>query len=137
MTTIIATRKALYADGLCTYTVPFKVRKAVRVGAALYAAAGDDLDSFIKFLEWMRGDAPRPKLPADETFDAIEVSKEGIFLWSRQLTRTRINEKCYAVGSGAQYAVGALDGGATPEKALRIAARRDANTSLPIQILRL
>lgn len=137
MTTIIATRAALYADSLCNYTVPFKIKKAVRVGASIYAAAGDDMDSFIKFLAWMGGETPKPKLPSDETFDALEVSKGGIYLWSRQLTRTRVNEKCYAIGSGSQYAIGALDAGATPEKALAIAAKRDSSTRLPMQVLRI
>lgn len=137
MTTIIATRAALYTDSLCNYTVPFKIKKAVRVGLSIYAAAGDDMDSFIKFLAWLRGETLKPKLPSDETFDVLEVCREGIYIWSRQLTRTRVNEKCYAIGSGSQYAIGALDDGATPEKALRIAAGRDSNTRLPIQILKL
>lgn len=136
MTTIIATREALYTDSLCNYTVPFRVRKAVRVGACIYGASGDDLDSFIKFIEWLRDEAPKPKMPGDEDFDVLEVSKGGIYLWSRQLTRTRVREKCYAIGSGSQYAIGALDAGATPEKALALAAKRDSGTRLPMQILR-
>lgn len=73
----------------------------------------------------------------NDTILKIQKAHAGDWHVRAELELTRINEKCYAVGSGAQYAVGALDGGATPEKALRIAARRDANTSLPIQILRL
>lgn len=128
MTTIIATREALYTDSLCNYTVPFRVRKSARVGAAIYGASGDDLDSFIKFIEWLRDEAPKPKMPGDEDFDVLEVSKGGIYLWSRQLTRTRVREKCYAIG--------ALDAGATPEKALALAAKRDSGTRLPMHILR-
>lgn len=137
MTTIIATRKAIYTDTFCNYTVPFKARKAIRVGDALYAGAGDDLDSFIKVMAWLRGEAPKPKLPSDETFEMLEVNRSGIFLWSRQLTRTQVHEKYYAVGSGAPYAIGAMDEGAPPERAIKRAARRDADTRLPISILRL
>lgn len=132
MTTIIATPDALYTDSLCTYTVSFRVRKAVRIGDSLYGAAGDDLDSFIKVMEWLRGEEPRPKLPSDEMFDMIEVSQAGIFTWSRQLRRVKVRERYYAIGSGAQYAIGAMDTGATPEKALKVAAKRDGATGLPI-----
>lgn len=137
MTTIIATRQAIYTDTFCNYTVPFKARKAIRIGNALYAGAGDDLDSFIKVVTWLRGESPKPKLPGDETFEMLEVNQDGIFLWSRLLTRTQVHEKYYAIGTGAQYAIGAMDDGAPPERALKRAAGRDADTRLPIAVLRL
>ena len=42
----------------------------------------------------------------------------------------------YGVGNGAKYAIGALDAGASVEKALEIAAKNDIYTSGPFQIVR-
>lgn len=137
MTTVIATNDALFTDTLCGYTVPFQASKSARIGDSIYGCAGDDLDDFILFLAWLRGDTPKPKLPKGNDFDVLEVSPDGIFLWSKKMTRVQVHESRYAVGSGGQYAIGAMEHGATPEQAIIIAAKFDPNTRPPIECVKL
>ena len=48
-----------------------------------------------------------------------------------------INDKgVYGVGNGSKYAIGAVEAGASIEKALEIAADNDIYTSAPFQIVR-
>jgi len=42
----------------------------------------------------------------------------------------------YAIGSGAAYAIGALEAGATPTEAVEIASRNDVMTGLPTQTIK-
>lgn len=137
MTTVIATRQALYADTFCNYTVPFKMTKIARIGDSIYAGAADDFDSVVKLFWWLRGEGPKPKLPTDEAFDVIELGPAGIFLWSKHLTRTHIDQDCYAIGSGGQYAMGAIGAGANPIRAIDVAAMYDPNTKPPVETVNL
>lgn len=135
MTTIIATRQAIWADTLCPHTVPFHFSKIVRIGDSLFAGAGD-LAPVLRFLEWKRG-GEKPDYPPDEDFDVIEINRAGIWLHDQDLCRIHIKGKHYAIGSGAEYATGALAMGATPKQALQIAARYDGGTGLPLECVAL
>jgi len=134
MTTIIATRDGIYADTLCGYTVPFKVRKYARIGNSIYSGAGD-LDELMKFFDWRRDGGDPPSI--DDGIDVLEVCSDGIFIWGKKFVRLHVNEEYYAVGSGAHYAMGALAAGATPKQAIAIAASMDSGTGLPIEFARL
>lgn len=134
MTTIVATRTGIYADTLCTYTVPFKTRKHERIGGSIYAGAGD-LDDLIRFFTWRRDGGDPPSL--DEAIDVLEVCPEGIFIWGKKFTRLWINEDAYAIGSGAQYAIGAMAQGAKPREAIKIARRFDSQTGTQIEYVKL
>ena len=64
----------------------------------------------------------------------MAVSGE-IFDIADDLSVCRSADGIYGVGSGSDYAVGAIHAGAKPEKAIEIAAKLDVNTSGPIQIV--
>lgn len=132
MTTIIATRTGIHADTKCSFTVPFKVKKHIRVGGSIFAGAGD-LDELGKFFEWRQG-GDKPEI--EDTLDVLEVCAEGIFIWGKKLVRLTIYEDVYAVGSGAQFAIGAMAAGATPKQALIIAAKYDHQTAAPFEFVR-
>lgn len=134
MTTIIATRDGIYADTLCGYTVPFKVRKYAKIGNSIFAGAGD-LDDLTKFFDWRRDGGEPPSI--EDGIDVLEVCDEGIFIWGKKFVRLHVNEEYYAVGSGAHYAMGALAAGCTPKQALSIAASLDSGTGLPIEFAKL
>lgn len=135
MTTIIATREAIYADTLCAHSVPFHFKKIVRIGNSIFAGAGT-WTHIDRFMEWRRG-GEKPEYPPDADFDVIELNKNGIWMHDQDLYPFRIKEKVYAIGTGAEYAMGAISMGATPKQALQIAAKYDPDTQLPIDIMRL
>jgi hypothetical protein len=69
-------------------------------------------------------------------FDMIFAFDGEVFQISHYYS-VLLNEKgIYGVGSGAQFAIGALEAGSSVEKALEIAADNDVYTSGPFQILR-
>lgn len=134
MTTVVATRSGIYTDTLCTYTVPFKTRKYERIGGSVYAGAGN-LEDLLKFFAWRRDGDEQPSF--GDTIDILEVCPEGIFMWDKQFTRMWVNEDVYAIGSGSQFAMGAIAMGAKPRQAIRIAARFDRETGKQIEYVKL
>lgn len=134
MTTIIATRQGLFCDTKCSYTVPFRVKKHTKIGGSLFAGAGD-VDDIKRFFDWRQGDAEQPSF--EDGIDILEVCGEGIFLWGKKLVRLRVLNDVYAIGSGCQYAMGALAFGATPKEALAIAAKFDDQTAAPFEFVKL
>jgi len=75
----------------------------------------------------------------DMGFSCLVVSKHGDKVWliDDEMTVNEILDEVAAVGSGAAYALGAMDAGASMGTALEIAASRDPNTSAPMQMVRI
>lgn len=137
MTTIVATKKGIYADTRCSFTTPFKVSKVVNIGQSVFAGAGD-LDDLARFFEWQRKGGKAKGAPQLEgNLDILEVCAGEIFIWGTKLVRLQVNENVYSVGSGSHYATGAMAMGATPKQAIEVAARFDPQTALPIEFVKL
>ena len=67
----------------------------------------------------------------------VELDKDGLWMWDKNLVRLEVRNKFYAIGTGAQYAMGAMEAGATPAEAVKISARYDEHTGLPIETMKL
>lgn len=134
MTTVVATRHAIYADTLCSYSVPFNVTKIARIGDSIFAGAGD-LDDLQRFFSWRREGGEAPVF--EDGIDILEVCTEGIFLWGKKFVRLHVKEDVYSVGSGSPYAMGALAMGATPKEAIQVAARFDSGTGNKTEVVKL
>jgi len=104
----------------------FKSPKLFEIGGSIFGVSGD-LPNALKFIK-SRQAATEPKLTKDD-FDILEKNKDGIFLWTKDLVPIRIADEYYAIGSGASFAIGAMDMGATPVEAIKIAAKRDPSTN--------
>ena len=139
MTTIAAsfTLKQIAADSKCsTDRVHFELGKLRELSdGSLFAAAGDQglILKLYKFL-YEGGE----KLEDDADIDALRLSRTGLSLFD---TRTgqfyQIRSTHYAIGSGAEFALAAMEMGATPERAIEIASRFDPDTGHPIDVLTL
>ena len=71
---------------------------------------------------------------SDTGFTGMEVTNTGeIYLWNSELVPVQIKHKFYAVGSGADLAMGAMEYGATAYEAVKIASKYDAYTGGRIQ----
>jgi hypothetical protein len=99
---------------------------------------GDWVDA-LKFLEWFNEGADLNATPdyEENTFDALELNHSGLYAWDRGLRRVPVLNPYYAIGSGAQAALGALFMGATPVQAIEAASQIDLFTSGPVQQLNL
>lgn len=132
MTTCIATRIGIWSDTKCSYSEHFRTRKLFKIGDSLFGGAGD-LENYIRFIR-ARKTNTEPKFTKDE-IDVIELNKEGLFLWGRGLVPIEILDEYYVTGSGSAYALGALDMGATPVEAIKIAAKYDHMTNSDVDCL--
>lgn len=132
MTTVAWKGNVLAADTMATNldnNLRSKVTKLHRLPGRIIGFAGD-IQSSLRFIEWMQlGDrnAKKPRYKFCE-FDAIELNAEGAWLWDHDFGAMKIENNFYAIGSGAPVAIGAMEMGASPLKAIHVAAKWDANT---------
>jgi ATP-dependent protease HslVU (ClpYQ) peptidase subunit len=141
MTTILASKKHRvmvgdsYASGGGS---GFSTIKVFNIGDRLVGFCGN-LTHGLKFIEWLKhGTAITNVYDKEEhTFEALVMDSTGIHYYDNELISAEVMEDIYAIGSGAPYALGAIDAGASPKKAVEIAANRDDGSGHPIVVLRL
>jgi ATP-dependent protease HslVU (ClpYQ) peptidase subunit len=106
--------------------------KIAEVGApdgsrCIVGFAGSMLDGS-KFLSWWRknwhDEDLRDEIP-DGDYEALVLYNTGDISLVNQGVEMFIDEPFFAIGSGKEFAMGALAMGATLEQAMRIAARYD------------
>jgi ATP-dependent protease HslVU (ClpYQ) peptidase subunit len=88
----------------------------------------------IKSLRKMFADNNYTQQPKDDGFDLLLAINGEVFQITNDFTILRSSTGIYGIGSGADYAVGALMAGATVEEALKIAIKLDINSGGAIQI---
>lgn len=75
---------------------------------------------------------------SDLDLAAICVDNDGsVSIWDNSLVPLRCEAAYYAIGSGEEYALGAMAIGASAEDAVRAAAHHDAHTRLPVVVMKL
>lgn len=141
MTTVAYDGKSIAADrriGNMEAGKLFRLKSgAIFAGAGYYA-------QIVEVCAWLNeGGKPadRPKLPDDEEesseFLLIETSGEAYWLTSPYLRRVKINERFCAIGSGSEYALGALAAGVSAKRAVEIACRFDVCTGKGVNVIRI
>lgn len=107
--------------------------KGRNVGKFLAAGCGsyEDLCAFLDWLESGGKQEDRKKFGIDRDLNisAITVNKKGsVYQYDGRLYPYSIDHKFYSIGSGASYALGAMEHGASAIEAVKIAAKYDSNT---------
>lgn len=70
-------------------------------------------------------------------FTILVVTPDGLFEVDKWCVMEPVYEPFYAIGSGSKIAMGAMEAGASAQKAVEIACRRDPYTALPVVTMRL
>jgi ATP-dependent protease HslVU (ClpYQ) peptidase subunit len=141
MTTIVATRQTMAADKRVTDEdagTRWREKKIRRIGDALVGAAGS-APAISKFFKWLEGgqqDDP-PKLGKDDELRGLVLTPAGLFIVGTDCVLCELDDPFFAVGSGAQAALGALHMGATAPVAVEIASTVDNQTGDGIDVLTL
>jgi len=132
MTTIATDGRSMAGDGQIADqfdTVLDTARAKVHrlSNGSVVGGAGNSFD-LLSWRNWLeagkQGDCPI----SDERFAGLILSTDGVILWVDHKGREiEVPGPC-AIGSGQDFAIGAMEAGATPEEAVRIACKRDSGT---------
>lgn len=138
MTTVVTNGKVMVAD--CQLTdagVSFIYQDKIRkVNGHLIGGAGDP-DDIALFMSWFENPTGKPPKLSNR-FEAVVVNPAGnIYYYTRRLVPQQIHDKFYAIGSGFHLAIGAMEYGASPMDALKIACKRDIHTGVGIVEIKL
>lgn len=141
MTVVAYDGKTLAADRQATYgNTPFPVTKIFRVGNDLVAGSGD-WSECLAFLEWyesvkfakLGGSPPKPDFK--EGFGILVIRNGELWRYERELVPFLINVPFWAIGSGADYALGAMACGKSAKEAVEIACQFDINCGLGVDVV--
>jgi len=149
MTTIVATRTAIYSDSGCNAETNFLTRKLFRVeprkGTRYLVGVAGDLDVALRMVAVLRAntlddcaDRPIDGVPAEEKDDhgvIVVTEDKRIFILGARMVPTEVLGYYAAIGTGAPYALAALDFGKSPREAVEYACTRDHESSLPVAVL--
>jgi 20S proteasome alpha/beta subunit len=148
-----AKHRVLAADSRCSDGHSMHLTNCKKVfrlkNKALLGTAGDSDDRAVRDL---LGKATPRKMPSRDQLAALKSSFDGILVfpkgqvfvvsidWQEHESEGEwtgsvdpISDPIVAVGHGAQFAYGAMEAGADPVKAVRVACRRDTTCALPVQ----
>jgi ATP-dependent HslUV protease subunit HslV len=139
MTTVAYRDGWMVADSQLTSgnTMKHRVAKIERLPDGRLVGLAGDWPSALRALAWIRAGGD-PESTPDDLDDAtclMVASESGVALYDSDLTAMPLLDAFAAIGSGAEYAVGAMEAGATAEEAVLIACRRDPSSSFPIHKL--
>ena len=146
MTTIAANREMMAADSLTTIDdTRFQIskRKLHRLHQGLgnpehLVAASGQTRHIQRFIEWYSRFRPVDERPdLDEDFAALALTPEGLYYYDGGAYPFKVEGKYWAIGSGAEFALGAMAAGANPEQAVHAALRFDVGTGPPVVVERL
>jgi 20S proteasome alpha/beta subunit len=116
--------------------LPGHERKIFRLpDGCLFAASGSSEGSEM-LLRAMRRGSPLPKLRGDRAVDALMVTPAGHLFQFEGTIWARCRAPYYAIGSGSDFALGALFQGATAVEAVRAGMKFDAFSGGKVQVLK-
>lgn len=126
MTTIVVTSKLMASDTQYTYDGVIQYGpKIFRLNdGSLAGIAGDSAQGY-SLVRWLNEEVPNPPDKVVDTTVVLLRPGGDIWEFTGHLTAFPITAKYHAAGSGMGPALGALDAGATPRRALEVAIQRD------------
>ena len=137
MTTIATDGKSMAGDGQACVESMVTTFDRVKVhrlpDGALLGCAGDS-GEIIAFRKWLVEGGKHPRL---KELSALLLRTDGVLLYYCEFEEPSVMSIPAAIGSGRAIAIGAMEAGASPERAVEIAAKRDTGTGGMITALHL
>ena len=103
---------------------------------------GDDLVGYVGrscyeqvFLDWFKSGRPSPMPVIEDDMTAIVILSGKILEFKKECLPLEVNMPFWAIGCGAEYAMGAMAAGKTADEAVKIACRFDINCGLGVDVL--
>lgn len=135
MTTIAIKNGIMAADS--RMTVDGRMSKCIKIfrrHGDILGVAGDDAPALL-FLDWYMSGKPRPNqlIEGNADFHVLVLDKKRrIWLYDKWCRGEQITAPFYAIGTGADAAMGAMHSGVSARRAVAIACKVDVNSGLPV-----
>jgi ATP-dependent protease HslVU (ClpYQ) peptidase subunit len=140
MTTIATDGRAMAADGrscIADRVSGAHVQKMRRLKDGSVLGLAGNLADLEQMVDWFNGGEQGRKPKIDSQSDAIRLMPDGRLLhYTNALLPSPIDPP-FAIGSGADFAIGAMDEGAPPKRAVERAIVRDPFSGGKITVLAL
>lgn len=137
--TIIAYRDGVMAADTCA-TDGFLTNclKLYKKQGHVIGFCGDVAQAMV-FVDWFFNQKKnrKPDLAQEGEWEAMILNKDGVTTWDKSLRPLPISDDFYAIGSGSQLAMGAMEAGATAEEAALIACKRNPYCRAPVTVMTL
>lgn len=108
------------------------VMKLYRLSDGAIAGFSGDVALAQDVIAWLDGRGGRPAIGQDEQFDLLIASREGISFVQSNFRRGKIKAEYAAVGSGVNFAYGAMAAGADAIGAVEAAIKHDVYSCGPV-----
>jgi ATP-dependent protease HslVU (ClpYQ) peptidase subunit len=136
MTTIATDGRSMAGDGQREQNdtiVDTHAVKVCRLRDGLIVGTCGDVAAGLMLIEWLSEGGAEPDF--DGKVNALLLHPDGsVDMLDRNCKPIRVSVPV-AIGSGMDFAIGAMEFGASPEQAVEIASRRDPNTGGSITVL--
>ncbi len=135
MTTIATDGRTMAADTMVNaggYFVGSHAKIVRTLAGGIAGGCGSTIDNVL-FSRFMEQGGDRPTL--SDRFHGLILNADGSVDWIDERWEPIRYELPAAIGSGDGYALGAMLAGASPERAVAIAAERDLHTGREIVVL--
>lgn len=134
MTTIAWRGNTLAADSICTDgSRQTRYEKLLRARGAAYGCSGD-LSEIWAFFEALRAGEALKDIKLKGDFSCLMLTPGGCFQMERDLRPHPVCGDYWAIGSGAEYALGAMFYGKSARQAIAAACAHDAHSGGEVQI---
>ncbi len=138
MTTVAWDGRMMAADKLANYgNTPNECTKILKTKEGLLIGASGDLDNTLPFKQWvLDGRDPDKKPTLYDAFSGMVIELNGsITYYTHRLVASTISMKHWVLGSGGDYALGAMAAGKSAKEAVEIAIRLDVNSGIGVDVL--
>jgi ATP-dependent protease HslVU (ClpYQ) peptidase subunit len=138
VTTIACDGKSMAGDGQrdhCGTIIATDAAKVRKLSDGRILGTSGDVSFGIEFEEWLLTGGEKPKLQGDSAFSAIILHPDGTAEFSGHECVLIPLSLPFAIGSGMDFAIGAMECGRTALEAVQIASKRDAHTGGQITVL--
>ena len=126
--TTIAYRDGIIASDTAVFdgtSYQHEGQKMFRVGPNIIAGAGN-YEAVLAFVEWIKsGQAKEDKPNVGDDFEAVVVNARAAKWYGKLLFGAPQGGGYWALGSGTDFALAAMDAGASAKQAVKIAINRD------------
>jgi hypothetical protein len=135
MTTIAArfSTKEIAADSMCSGDDSFYLVEKLRVGKNSIFGACGDWDKCLKMFHALE----TGEIDSDIDVTVLELRNDGIWIYESTIIPAKIKNDWWAIGTGANWCMGALAAGATLKEAMEIACKYDTSSRGPIDYMTL